>query len=272
MACKAKTMPNWDELVTRYGGPGFIPHDPISFPHRYRQSSDWRDIECAAFIAAHFSYGRREAILQTLAGIFERLGPEPVFTLVTTSPKDLVSRFKGFYYRFNTADDLIFLLQRLGEIYQNDTQASLKTLWREIHQQTSDVRQSIHRFRHALLAEGNVLAPQTYGMKFLFADPMQNSAAKRFNMFLRWMVRADEVDFGLWADVMSPAQLMMPLDTHVAATARAYGITQRKSNDWQTAEEITRYFRRLYPEDPVRYDFALFGLGIQKASKSAPAS
>lgn len=255
-----KPMPDWEGLVERYACPAFIPNDPVSFPHLYQASPDPRNMECAAFLAALFSYGRREKILETLCNVLTPLGDSPVEALCTLSPQALLKQTRGFYYRFNTAADLGFLLARLQEIYRED--GSLKHLWGEIHAETGDIRLSIHRFREAFLHGGSTNAPDTYGMKFLMADPMQNSAAKRFNMFLRWMVRRDAVDLGLWQDVTDPSELMFPLDTHVAAMARRYRITARKSNDWRTVEEITRYFRKRCPSDPVRYDFALFGLGL----------
>lgn len=266
-----REAPDWDAMVTHYCHRGFIRQDPISFPHRYLNSSDWRDAEFAAFLASLFSYGRRDKILETLDGIFSRMGNQPVSELLDLSPEEMKRRFKGFYYRFNVADDLLFLLRRLSEIYQRN--GSLKQHWSGIHRETGDIRLSIHRFQEMLLHDGSALPPKTYGIRFLFANPVRNSAAKRFNMFLRWVVRSDEVDMGLWSDVTSPAELMMPLDTHVASMVRRYRITQRKSNDWKTVEEITGYFRRFCPTDPVRYDFALFGLGLQgKAQESLPAT
>lgn len=255
-----KHQPDWDNLVARYAQPEFIALDPISFPHRYRLHPDWRNVECAAFLAALLSYGRREAILKTLAQVFDRLGESPVAVLLAMSPQAIQKQFAGFYYRFNTAQDICFVLTRLAEIYQNG--GSLKNVWERVCKQEDTMQGRIHGFRKAFLTQGRVLPPNTYGMTFLFADPMQHSAAKRFNMFLRWMIRCDAVDLGLWQDVTDPCELMMPLDTHVAATVRKYQITKRKSNDWKTVEEITAYFRQLCPADPVRYDFALFGLGI----------
>jgi uncharacterized protein (TIGR02757 family) len=254
--------PDWEALVEQYAKPSFIARDPISFPHAYHHHSDWRNAECAAFLAALFSYGRREKILETLNGILTPLGSDPVGTLTRLSSKQLKQQVKGFYYRFNTADDLQFLLGRLQEIYADG--GSLKDLWGLAHSETGDLKQRIHGFRQAFLHEGEIKPLDSYGMKFLMADPLQNSAAKRFNMFLRWMVRKDAVDLGLWQDVMSPAELMIPLDTHVATMARRFRITERKSNDWRTVEEITQYFRKRCPSDPVRYDFALFGLGISE--------
>lgn len=258
---KQTRKPDWDELARRYATPDFIAQDPVSFPHRFVNHPDWRNVECAGFLAALFSYGRRESILKTLDQLFERLGDDPVATLSHTPPADLEKRFRGFYYRFNTAGDLVLILRRLGEIYGGN--GSLKLVWDDIYRTGPGLRLAIHRFRQAFLGKNTLDNPAiSYGLKFLFADPLQNSAAKRFNMFLRWMVRQDAVDFGLWQDVTPPADLVIPLDTHVGAMARRFCITRRKSNDWKTAEEITQYFRKRCPSDPARYDFALFGLGL----------
>lgn len=264
MAPKALKLanPDWDSLVEAFNTSDFIPNDPISIPHRYRHSTDSRDVECTAFIAALFSYGRRDKILETLDKILSPLGDAPAEYLASTTPQSLAVKTKGFYYRFNGHKDLVFLLTRLGEIYR--TEDSLKSLWQRAYQPEENLQLAIHRFRQVFLHEGTASPPSSYGMKFLFADPMQNSAAKRFNMFLRWMVRQDAVDLGLWSDIMPAAALRFPLDTHVAAMARKYDITQRLSNDWKTVEEITHYFRKHCPTDPVKYDFALFGLGLSE--------
>ncbi len=256
--------PDWDALAEQFCQAEFIADDPISLPHAFGHLPDWRNVECMAFLAALFSYGRRDKIRQTLHQIAAPLGENPVEAVMDFSKKEWQRCFKGFYYRFNTAEDLVFLLTRLGEIYRSDD-TSLKGLWCRTTDQKTSLAEKIHAFRQAFLTDGLSPAPETYGMKFLMADPLQNSAAKRFNMFLRWMVRHDAVDFGLWADILSPSELIFPLDTHVATIARQYRITRRKSNDWKTAEEITGYFRKRCPSDPVRYDFALFGLGVTKS-------
>lgn len=256
--------PNWDALAEQFNAADFIPHDPISLPHRFLTSPDWRDAECVAFIAALFSYGRRDKILETLHRMITPLEKSPVSALLERSPRELTSQTRGFYYRFNVQSDLVFLLCRLGEVYRS--QGSLKALWQESYGETADLKTAISQFRQAFLYGGHIQPAETYGLKFLFADPLQGSAAKRFNMFLRWVVRHDAVDLGLWADIMQPSALIFPLDTHVAAMARKYGITHRQSNDWKTAEEITAYFRRRCPTDPVRYDFALFGLGLEQSA------
>jgi uncharacterized protein (TIGR02757 family) len=259
MSSTLKT-PDWDALAKQYATPDFITRDPISFPHAYRHLDDWRHAECIAFLSALFSYGRREKILETLNQLFSPMEERPIDWLLKTSTPQIRRQFKGFYYRFNTEEDFVFLLLRLKQVYQEYD--SLKSLWSKVQEEHGELRHAIHGFRERFLYEGELSPPETYGMKFLFADPLQNSAAKRFNMFLRWMSRCDQVDLGLWKEVVSPANLIIPLDTHVAAMARKYRITRRKSNDWKTAEEITHYFRKRCPSDPARYDFALFGLGI----------
>ncbi len=257
-------QPDWETLVVRHATPDFIPSDPISFPHRYVKSADWRDVECTAFLSALFSYGNRTCILKTLESLFLPLGEDPVETLMTVSPKQLKRWYAGFYYRFNTEADLLFCMRRLAEIYHHE--GSLKALWQTVEIPGENIGKTISRFRESFLLGGNPTPPDTYGMRFLFANPAQNSAAKRFNLFLRWMVRSDKIDFGLWQDITSPAQLKIPLDTHVASVSRRYGILTRKTNSWQAVEEITTFFQSRCLEDPVKYDFALFGLGLEKES------
>jgi uncharacterized protein (TIGR02757 family) len=263
-----KTAPDWERLAEQFNQPSFITADPVSFPHRFKSNADWRNAECAGFITALFSYGRRDSILNTVNGILKPLGENPVETLTKQPTAKLAKSYKQFYYRFNKAPDLVFLLTRLGEIYQDE--GSLKSFWQNHSRDT--LAESIHTFREAFLTGGNITPEDSYGLKFLFADPGSGSAAKRFNMFLRWMSRKDNVDLGLWQDVLDPSQLIIPLDTHVAQMARRFDITRRNANDWRTAEEITAYFRKRCPADPVRYDFALFGLGIEEAANKRKAT
>lgn len=261
---KKQVIPNWQALAKQAISPDFIASDPISFPHRYRHSGDPRDAELAGFVAALFSYGRRELILQTVDRILSPLGDNPVKTLESARFSTLKKQNKGFCYRFNTAPDVVFLLARLAELYREHD--SLEAAWQGIFKLNMPLAQQISTFRLLLLDSPTLEVPDTYGMRFLLADPAKNSAAKRFNMFLRWMVRNDCVDLGLWQNSLTPAQLVFPLDTHVATQARKYGLTQRNSNDWKTAEDITAYFRAIDPSDPVKFDFALFRLGLEKNS------
>jgi len=262
---KRTTTPDWEALATRYCTEDFIAKDPIAFAHGFSESPDSRNVECVAFLSALLSYGRRPSIQQAISGLISPLGEDPVSALCEASPKDLKRWTQGWYYRFNTATDAQFVLGRLASIYQADK--SLKTLWGEAYDTAESLPEAISGFRGAFLNEGPLAPEMSHGIAFWFADPAKKSAAKRFTMFLRWMVRKDAVDLGLWQDVTPASALVIPLDTHVAQMARRYGITARNPNDWQTVEEITGYFRKLDPADPARFDFALFGLGIELAGE-----
>lgn len=264
---KRTTAPDWQALASQYCTEDFIAKDPISFAHRFLESSDSRNVECVAFLSALLSYGRRPSIQQAISGLILPLGENPVLALCEASPQDLKRWTQGWYYRFNTASDAQFVLDRLKSIYE--AEGSLKALWAKAYQDATSLPEAISGFRTAFLNEGPKAPEMSHGMSFWFADPAKKSAAKRFAMFLRWMVRKDAVDLGLWQDVTPASALVIPLDTHVAKMARQYGITARNANDWQTVEEITGYFRALDPTDPARFDFALFGLGIELANAKA---
>lgn len=253
-----------DALVTEYKTPAFIPADPISFPNRFRESP--LSCEFVGFIAALFSYGRRDLILALLERIFAPMMPDPHDFLLAFHPKRDAKLYQGLIYRFNRGDDLIFLLQRLQWAYRE--YGSLENLWRSQATPETAVKDGLKRFMSGLV--GNH-APERYGLKFLFSDPDKGGGCKRLNMFLRWMTRQDgaqaSIDFGIWRSALPPGQLIIPLDTHVAQSARQLGLTQRKANDWKTAEEITTVLRQFCPEDPVKYDFALFGHSVNLKNK-----
>lgn len=257
-----KLAPRFDALVSQYKVPGYIENDPIRIPHRFVQ--DARTCELVAFITALFSYGRREAIIETVSNLIRIMDNDPVVFVENFQAQRDARLFQHFVYRFNKAPDVVFLLQRLQWVYREF--GSLEDLFEACLKAPGDVKSGIAGFTDALLGEN---PPDTYGLKFLFAHPQKGGACKRFNMFLRWMVREDRdpggrVDFGLWKRALRPADLLVPLDTHVLKMNGHLGFSSRKDNSWQTAEEITRVFRLLCPEDPVKYDYALFGFSLDK--------
>ena len=128
----------------------------------------------------------------------------------------------------------------------------------------NNYQESLSRFQKGIIEHADMPMPNTYGMQFMLAEPQKGSAAKRLNMFMRWVVREDAVDLGLWKKSVSPKDLRIPLDTHISRLSRVHGLTTRKSNDWKTVEEITHYLRKLCPDDPIRYDLAMMGLGTQQ--------
>lgn len=271
-ARKARPKAEWaqlgaylDALVARYKTPAYIEADPIQFPHRF--AHDPRACELSAFIAALFSYGRRESIIETLNTIFRLTDQDPAGFLASFHPKKDARLFSHFVYRFNTGEDLVFLWRRLQWVYRE--YGSLENLMAS--QSGGDLKARLAGLTDALL-DGQ--PPPSYGVKFLFAHPKNGGACKRMNMFLRWMVRQDvqadsRVDLGLWQHALSPSDLVVPLDTHVLKMNRLLELTPNQSGTWQTAQAITDVFRRFDPVDPVRYDYALFGFSVAQGSDQA---
>jgi uncharacterized protein (TIGR02757 family) len=287
----AVLRPALDALVQQYKTPAYIDNDPIQLPYRYLD--DPKAVELIAFITALFSYGRREWIITSLNPIFRRMGPNPIDFLEAFDPKRDARHFRDFVHRFNTGADLLFLLERLQWAY--DRFGSLEALFAHSlslakeTELTSGKEESIllasqagefldtERFKLAIGGTIDQLLgpepPERYGLRFMLAHPARGGACKRFNMFLRWMVRQDEepsgrVDFGLWRTALSPRDLRMPLDAHVMNMNRQLRFSPRKDGSWKTAEEITAVLRHLCPEDPVKYDYALFGFSLDKRALS----
>ncbi|MGH8103865.1 MAG: TIGR02757 family protein [bacterium] len=237
----------------------YIETDPIRYPHRY---SNPQDIEVVAFYSALLSYGNVKAIFKVLDALCVSLGRHPTEWLTQSKPSAITTALSPLYHRFTTAEDLICLTMGLRQIYQ--TEGRLLSLFNTFHD-ASDV--NIERAAAGFLREfkkrcaGNG-RPVGGTMDYLLASPDRGSACKRLNLFLRWMVRRDQVDFGLWTTV-SPGQLVMPLDAHIIRIARNWRLLKRKTANWKSAEELTDRLRRFSPDDPVKYDFALTRLGMR---------
>jgi uncharacterized protein (TIGR02757 family) len=268
-------LPVMDALVAQYKTPAYVTNDPIQLPYQY--VDDPRACELVAFVTALFSYGRRDLIIETMKQVFRIVGPRPVQFLAQYDAKRDAKLFQHFIYRFNKGPDLAFLWERLQWAY--DAHGSLEALFQHGLQtvaianngatEGSQLKLGIAAFIDQLLGANST--PQSYGLKFLFAHPDKGGACKRFNMFLRWMVRHDpepsgRVDFGLWKTALQPLDLLVPLDTHILKMNRHLGLTHRTDGSWQTAEAVTDIFRQLCPEDPVKYDYALFGFSLDKRS------
>ncbi len=275
-----RLQPVFEDLVTQYKTPAYVPNDPIQIPYQY--IDDPSDCELAGFITALFSYGRRDTIIETMKRLFTILGPSPTRFLESFDPKKDAKLFQHFIYRFNKGVDVVFLLSRLQWAY--DTYGSLESLFQAgMHPLTQNpmahapsllfpsapLQQGIAAFTEALLGETPL---DTYGTRFLLSHPDRGGACKRVNMFLRWMVRHDpepseRVDFGLWQTALTPADLLIPLDTHILKMNGHLALSQRNDSTWRTAEDVTQVFRRLCPEDPIRYDYALFGFSLDGRKK-----
>ena len=233
-----------DSLVLKYETKEFIKSDPIQFPHRFKNKID---IEISAFIASLFAFGKREIFIKKLDFLFN----------LTQTPSELIADFKkynldDFIYRFIKSEDLIELLRLLNKLYIVD-KSSLEELFN-----SKDRFNKVTNYFYS-----NSICPNNTGFCFMFAKPENNSALKRLNMFLRWMVRSGEVDFGIWKTIKK-SELLIPLDTHVARISREFKLLTRKQNDFKSTLELTQKLKEFDENDPVKYDFALFGLGIEQ--------
>ncbi|MEW6364204.1 MAG: TIGR02757 family protein [Acidobacteriota bacterium] len=231
--------------------------DPVWFPHQYATAADR---EVVAFIAAQFAYGNVKQIFRSLRFVMERLTPGPAGFLPGYTARHPM-RFRGFCHRFHGPADLRLLLLTVGEVLRQ--WGSIEAVFADGYR--GDLRAAIASFSSKLLGiskSARIRPGKSFG--FFFPDPVaRGSPCKRLNMFLRWVARDEPPDLGLWKCI-DPADLMIPLDTHVARIGRLLGLTSRRSNDWTTAAEITASLRLLDPRDPVKYDFAIAQLGIRR--------
>lgn len=238
-----------DEQVDRFNCPDFIPADPISIP---RQFSKHEDIEIAGLIAAVFSWGNRTTIIRKSNEFLGMMDFSPHEFLLNHSDKDL-KPFSRFVHRTFQPTDALYFIHFLTSYYKENI--SMERLFLPNH----SIEKGLIHFHEVFF--NSAFAPQR--TKKHIPTPERKSTCKRLNMYLRWMVRQDEkgVDFGIWKNI-SPADLMCPIDVHVANISRQLGLLQRKQNDWFAVKELTQNLKLLDAEDPVKYDFALFGIGI----------
>ena len=235
-----------EELYLEYNRPDFIPKDPVKFPHRYKKKSDR---EIAAFIAATIAWGRRDLILRSGERIFETLGPSPYSYVMEEKFLSLDDRGKSLHRTFFEGD-LKYFCRGLRACYTKYD--SLEALFT----QSDNIFDGISLFRRTM-AEGNGGLYSKH-----VANPDSGSACKRLNLALRWLIRREgPVDLGLWKSI-SPASLIIPLDVHVGRISRKLGLLQRKANDRKSALFLTDSLRAFCPEDPCKYDLALFGYGV----------
>lgn len=243
-----------DEKAEKYNQPSFIPNDPICIPHAF---SKQQDIEIAGFFAAILAWGLRKTIISKCNELMNMMGNEPHRFMIEHSDEDLkgLSNFK--HRTFNTTD-LLYFIHFFRKHYE--THESLEAAFIDKNK-LIDSKSSLAHF-HDNFFDDPFSPDRT---RKHIATPIRNSACKRINMYLRWMVRSDNngVDFGLWKNI-SPAKLVCPLDVHVSRTARKLGLITRKQDDWKTATELTHELTKLDSKDPVKYDFALFGLGVME--------
>jgi len=240
-----------EEKADCYNSPAFIGTDPVQVPHRFSESND---IEIAAFLTATLSWGNKRTIIAKSDELTSMMPGGP-FNFMMECTDQQLERFLPFIHRTFNGWDAIYFLKALKGIYQE--RGGLRVLFEEGYRRHSDLYHAILHFRSAFFR----MADPGRTAKHV-ADPSRGATCKRLNMFLRWMVRRDSrgVDFGIWEGIPMHA-LYVPLDVHTGSVARKLGLLQRKQNDWKAVEELTARLRLFDPSDPVRYDYALFGLG-----------
>ena len=243
-----------DQKVDQYNTPGFITLDPVSIPHLFSKK---QDIEIAGLFAATLAWGQRKTIISNCVKLMRLMDNAPHQFLLGHREKDL-KRFDKFCHRTFNSTDLLYFIHFLSGYYREHE--SLE--WAFTRGRTDATAEDALRGFHELFFSLDDFPPRT---RKHVSTPERKSACKRLNMFLRWMVRSDQrgVDFGIWQQ-MSPSALVCPCDVHVDRVARKLKLIKRKQVDWLTAVELTENLKKLDPNDPVKYDFALFGLGLER--------
>ncbi|WP_075344420.1 TIGR02757 family protein [Tenacibaculum agarivorans] len=238
-----------DEKAALYEHPDFITSDPIQIPHEF---SIKEDIEIAAFLSSIIAWGNRKMIINNARRMMDLMGNSP-YDFVMNHSEDDLANFDGFVHRTFNADDFKFFITSLQNIYKkyNGLEAALRP-------EVDNYQHAIHNFKQLFFEIPHLARTQKH-----ISDPVKGSAAKRINMFLRWMVRDTKkgVDFGIWKTHNS-SSLHCPLDVHTGNIARKLTILTRKQNDWKAIQELDVILREFDKNDPVKYDFALFGLGV----------
>ncbi|TNF50914.1 TIGR02757 family protein [bacterium] len=251
MEAKRMKKDRFDRLYHKYNRPEFVDPDPLGTIYRYHGI---RDREIAALIASSLAYGKALQIVRTLSNVFE-LMPFPAEYLKSATRQSIADDFSGFRHRWTTGEEMVCLLWGIKMVVDEfgSLEACFAYGFSEDDENIVNALASFSRqVRAHFVSSRNSLLP----------DPHRGSACKRLNLFLRWLVREDDVDPGGWKRV-SQAKLIIPLDTHMHRISRRLGFTKRKQADLKTALEVTRAFKMINPDDPVRYDFSLTRLGIR---------
>lgn len=273
-----------DAKVAQYNQPNFIANDPIVIPHQYSLK---QDIEIAAFFAAILAWGQRKTIINKCKELLARMDNEPYQFMLHHSDQDLKGLL-GFKHRTFNDTDLLYFVSFFQHHYQQSNSLETAFVPQALTYRTDyisveeiasgyELTSATCYTSDLVLSNFNIEKALNHFRSYFFSlpdfprrtikhisSPSQKSTCKRLNMFLRWMVRKDDlgVDFGIW-DIIKPADLICPCDVHVDRVARHFGLIQRKQTDWLTAVELTANLKAFDPADPVKYDFALFGLGVE---------
>ena len=240
-----------DEKVLQYNTLDFIESDPVQIPHLFSQKED---IEIAGFLSATIAWGNRKMIIKNSHKMMDLMGNAPYDFVMSHSENDL-ERLETFVHRTFNGQDFASFIRSLKNIYENHN--GLESVYAK-NQELKTMQNSISEFKKTFFE-----IPHQFRTQKHISDPLNNSAAKRINMYLRWMVRQDSkgVDLGIWKSI-SPASLSCPLDVHSGNVARKLGLLTRKQNDGKALAELDLKLREFDANDPVKYDFALFGLGV----------
>lgn len=262
-----------EKLAEKYETQDFIKDDPIQFPHRFmpisycetwvngsdnkcspKQSpSHLQNVEIAAFVASLFAYGNRKVFIKKLDELFEIMQNKPIEFILNFNAKTL----KGFNYRFAKDVDIIEVFQILNKLYSENK--SIKSLFEYGYSLDNSILTMLQVVTDYFYS--NVKAEVGQGFYHLIPNPKNKGAMKRMNMFLRWVVRKGPVDLGIW-EFIPTSELLIPLDVHVARISREMGLLKRSSNDFKAVLELSENLKKLDPQDPGKYDFAMFGLGV----------
>jgi uncharacterized protein (TIGR02757 family) len=254
--------PLLEKLYARYNQRGFVPPDPLQFAYRY---TECRDVEIAAFLASALAYGRVRQIERSLTQLFDRMDNAP-FHFTSRFDAAARARLRSFKHRFTTGDHVSDLLALFRRVFGDH--GSLESFFAlGYHREDATILPALSRFCDSLdqMSDGQASG----GLNYLLANPSRGSASKRLNLFLRWMVRRDEVDLGLWKWV-DPAKLVVPMDVHMGRLCGILGLHEDKTITLSTALKVTQAFAQMNPEDPVKYDFALSRIGILEGCHGRP--
>ena len=247
-----------EEKALFYNNPQFIETDPISIPHLFTRKED---IEIAGFLAATLAWGQRVTIINKSRELMDRMDHSPHDFVLNSSEKE-IGTLSTFVHRTFQGVDCMSFIQALQNIYIDH--GGLEEVFTDGYKVNNSIQESISCFRDVFFSFEHLHRTRKH-----VPDPQKGSAAKRINMFLRWMVRNDGkgVDFGIWKKIKT-SDLLCPLDLHSGNIARKLGLLERKNDDWQSVEELTANLRNFDPLDPVKYDFALFGTGVNEKNLS----
>ena len=252
---KAELKRFLDEKAAYYNQPLFIESDPIQIPHQFSKKED---IEIAGFLVATIAWGNRKSIIKNGKRLMQLMGNSPHDYILNFSEDKHSESLSGFVHRTFNSDDLVYFMKALQYIYKEHK--GLEGVFSTFSEEDT-LQPAIHHFKKVFFSLPHLKRTEKH-----VSDPLKNSAAKRINMFSRWMVRNDStgVDFGIWKS-LSPSQLSCPLDVHSGRVARSLSLLKRKQNDAKALTELDNSLRKLDPADPAKYDFALFGLGVFEA-------